>query len=251
MRQVAAGNTVRVHYVGTLADGTGFASSVEGGPIEVTVGGDQVVAGFEAALLGMAEDDTKSLTLAPKDAYGLHDPRLVHMDERARIPIDLKVGAALQATNPGGHFVRPLVVELDPETATLDANHLLAGKTLTFKLELVGFVGTDPPPEEIATEIAPTPTAVPWAPHPTDPLVFTKLPSLCPKCKKEGCFVRKAKYDHYGETIYRCTHGCRASPYPVWNNSRDPTFHFAEFKCTNEDGIMNTVVSEAWEEYYI
>lgn len=142
MRQVTDGDTVRVHYVGTLADGTEFDNSSGRDPIEFTVGRGQVVAGFENALMGMAEGDTKSVTLEPDDAYGPHNPDLVHAVERAKIPaeVDLQVGTALQATNERGDQVRLVVIELDTDTVTLDANHPLAGKTLTFELTLVAFV---------------------------------------------------------------------------------------------------------------
>lgn len=143
MRQAAIGDTVRVHYVGTLADGTEFDSSAQRGPIEVTLGDGQVIAGFENALLGMAEGDTKSVTLEPGDAYGPHNDQFVHVVERERIPaeIDLKVGTAIQASDSSGQPMHLLVVDLDAESVTLDANHPLAGKALTFGLELVGFVG--------------------------------------------------------------------------------------------------------------
>ena len=143
MRQAAIGDTVRVHYVGTLADGTEFDSSVQGEPIEVKLGGGQVIAGFENALLGMAEGDKKSVTLEPGDAYGLHNQQLVHVVEREHLPaeMDLEVGNVIQATDPSGQNFRLLVVELEADSVTLDANHPLAGKALTFGLELVGFVG--------------------------------------------------------------------------------------------------------------
>lgn len=143
MRQAATGDTIQVHYVGTLADGTQFDSSKERGPLEVTIGSGQVIAGFEEALVGMAEGDTKSVTLEPDDAYGPHDPQLVQKVDRGRIPaeVDLSVGTVLQASDSAGNIMRLTVLEFDDQTATLDANHALAGEALTFELELVGFVG--------------------------------------------------------------------------------------------------------------
>jgi peptidylprolyl isomerase len=143
MRQATTGDTVRVHYTGTLADGTEFDSSSERDPIEVTIGSGQVIPGFEDALVGMTTGDKKSVTLDPDDAYGPHNPQLVQIVERDRIPaeIDLDVGTALQASDASGNQIRLVVVDLSDENVTLDANHPLAGKALTFDLKLVDFVG--------------------------------------------------------------------------------------------------------------
>ena len=143
MRQATIGDTVRVHYTGTLANGTQFDSSTEREPIELTLGQGQVIPGFENALVGMAEGDLKTVTLDPEDAYGSHNPQFVQTVERGRIPaeIDLDVGTVLQASDASGNPMRLLVVELNDENVTLDANHVLAGKALTFELQLVGFIG--------------------------------------------------------------------------------------------------------------
>jgi len=143
MRQATAGDTVRVHYTGALADGTEFDSSAERGPIEVTIGSGQVIPGFDDALLGMAEGETKSVTLEAKDAYGEHNPQLVHVVERARIPaeIDLSIGTVVQASDASGNRIPLLVLELDDDSVTFDANHPLAGKALTYELKLIEFVG--------------------------------------------------------------------------------------------------------------
>ncbi len=143
MRQATNGDTVRLHYAGSLADGTVFDSSAERGPIEVTLGGGQVIPGFEAAVMGMAEGETKNVTLEPADAYGQHNAELIHVVERTRIPaeIELEVGGAIQASDGDGNAIRLMVLEIDDERVTLDANHPLAGKALTFELTLVEFVG--------------------------------------------------------------------------------------------------------------
>lgn len=143
MRQATTGDTVRVHYTGTLDDGSVFDSSADRAPLEVTIGSGQVIPGFEEALVGMEEGGTKSITLEPEDAYGPRNPQLIHTVERARIPpeINLDVGIAIQAQDSGGNQIHFTVVELDDENVTLDANHPLAGKALTFAVELVGFVG--------------------------------------------------------------------------------------------------------------
>jgi peptidylprolyl isomerase len=109
----------------------------------LTLGGGMVIPGFENALVGMTEGDTKSVTVEPIDAYGPHDARLVQMVGRDRIPdeIDLQVGTGLQTSDESGNTIHLMVIDLDDENVTVDANHPLAGKSLNFDLELVEFVG--------------------------------------------------------------------------------------------------------------
>jgi peptidylprolyl isomerase len=142
MTKAAKGDTVKVHYRGTLEDGSEFDSSHDRDPLTVTVGGGEVIPGFDQALEGMAPGDSKTVTVESGDAYGEHRPEMVQKIERARIPgeIELQVGGVLQATAPDGQVVRLTVTEFDDETVTLDANHPLAGKDLTFDLQLVEIV---------------------------------------------------------------------------------------------------------------
>ncbi len=142
MKQATMGDTVRVHYRGTLADGTEFDTSEGRDPLQVTIGSGDIIPSLETALVGMNEGDTKSVTLDPADAYGQKHPELVHVVERTRIPeeIDLKVGTVLQASDRSGGQVRLHVVDFDDDNVTLDANHPLAGRSLTFELQLVEVV---------------------------------------------------------------------------------------------------------------
>ena len=87
----------------------------------------------------MAAGESKTVTLSAEDAYGAHRPELVHQVERTRIPpeVSLEVGGMLQAKSPEGHPVNLTVVELDEQMVTLDANHPLAGKDITFELSVL------------------------------------------------------------------------------------------------------------------
>ncbi len=138
MTQATAGNTVRVHYTGRLNDGTVFDSSSGRDPLEFTLGAGQVIPGFDAAVTGMAVGDTTTVTIEPQDAYGDHQPEMVQEVQRSEIPadIDLAVGMQLQASGPAGELI-VTVIELSDDNVKLDANHPLAGKALTFDLELV------------------------------------------------------------------------------------------------------------------
>ena len=141
MKQAEVGDTVQVHYKGTLEDGATFDSSEDRDPLEITIGNGQILPGVESALTGMAEGDTKKVTLDAEDAFGVHNPELVQNVERERIPaeIELEVGAMLQVTDETGNPLRLVVVAINDNDVTLDANHPLAGKALTFELTLVGF----------------------------------------------------------------------------------------------------------------
>ncbi len=137
-----AGDTVRVHYTGTLEDGTEFDSSREREPIEFTLGAGQVIPGFESAVTGMEPGESKTFTIPADEAYGPHRPELIHRVPRAQVPseVTLTPGARLEARDQGGRRVVLTVVEVTEEEAVLDANHPLAGKDLTFQIELVAVV---------------------------------------------------------------------------------------------------------------
>ncbi len=133
------GQKVKVHYTGTLEDGTQFDSSAGREPLEFTLGEGQVIPGFEQAIEVMQVGETKTINIPADQAYGEHQPELVQQVEREQIPaeIELALGVQLQAQGPDGQVFRLTVVELDETVATLDGNHPLAGKALTFELELV------------------------------------------------------------------------------------------------------------------
>jgi peptidylprolyl isomerase len=139
MTDVKSGDTVRIHYRGTLADGTEFDSSAGRDPLEFTVGSGQIIPGLDRALPGMAVGDKKTVTVAPEDAYGARQPDAAQAVPRDQIPaeIPLAVGTALQMRTPDGGTVQVTVAEVTEESVTLDANHPLAGKELTFDFEIV------------------------------------------------------------------------------------------------------------------
>ncbi len=141
MTQATTGNTIKVHYTGTLDDGTQFDSSAGREPLELTLGEGQVIPGFEKGLEGMAVGEKKTVHIPAEEAYGKHHPELVQEVPRDRIPeeIELEVGVQLQAQGPSGAFV-VVVTDLNDEVATLDGNHPLAGEALNFELELVEII---------------------------------------------------------------------------------------------------------------
>lgn len=142
MSQAKSGDTVRIHYTGRLSDGTEFDSSRERDPLEFTLGEGQVIEGFEQVVAGMEPGETRVAELTPDDAYGDRQDQLMVDIERNKLPDDLEpyVGQMLEVQDGEG---RPLVVQVTDvgdEAVTLDANHPLAGKELTFEVELVEIV---------------------------------------------------------------------------------------------------------------
>ena len=142
MTQAKSGDTVRIHYTGTLDDGTEFDSSAGRDPLEFTLGGGQVIPGFDSAVDGMAVGESKSVTIPPDEAYGQRYDQLAQQVPRTTLPEDMEpvVGMQLQSQGPDGQVMNLVVTEIVDDTITVDANHPLAGQALTFALELVEIV---------------------------------------------------------------------------------------------------------------
>ncbi|SMX38039.1 FKBP-type peptidyl-prolyl cis-trans isomerase [Maliponia aquimaris] len=139
MTQVKSGDTVRLHYTGTLADGTTFDSSAGRDPLQFEVGSGQIIPGLDKAIPGMTVGDKKTVQIPADEAYGPANPEARQDVPRAEIPpeIPLEVGLQLQVQAPNGQVLPVVVVDVSEETVTIDANHPLAGKDLTFDIELV------------------------------------------------------------------------------------------------------------------
>ena len=139
MTQAKAGDTVRIHYTGTLADGSRFDSSEGRDPLEFVLGGGQVIPGFDKAVTGMTAGEDKTVTIEPGDAYGERYDQLVQQIPRSALPADVTptVGMQLTGESEDGQQTRFVVTDVDGEAITLDANHPLAGHALTFAISLV------------------------------------------------------------------------------------------------------------------
>jgi len=137
------GDTVRVHYTGKLDDGTVFDTSKEGDPIEFTIGEGQVIPGFEEAVVGMEPGESISTTVPPEKGYGDRQNERIVTVERERFPdgIEPEVGQRLEVQQPDGSSIPVTVARVSDDDVTLDANHPLAGRDLTFELELVELTG--------------------------------------------------------------------------------------------------------------
>ncbi|UCF71190.1 MAG: peptidylprolyl isomerase [candidate division WOR-3 bacterium] len=142
MVQVKSGDKVKIHYTGKLNDETVFDSSIDREPLEFTVGDGKIIPGFEKAVVGMAPGESRTVTISPDMAYGPHREELVVDVERERVPdkLDLKVGGFVQIRQRDGGVIQAKVTGMSESKVTLDANHPLAGKDLTFDIKLVEIV---------------------------------------------------------------------------------------------------------------
>jgi peptidylprolyl isomerase len=133
------GDNVKVHYTGTLEDGSTFDSSKGNEPLEFTVGEGKLIQGFEDAVRGMQVGQTKTVTIPAEDAYGPHRDDLFLAVERSQMPEGLnpEVGQQLQMRQANDVTMVVTVADVSDTTVTIDANHPLAGKDLTFEIELV------------------------------------------------------------------------------------------------------------------
>lgn len=134
------GDTVSIHYIGTLEDGTQFDSSYDWGqPLTFTLGTGRVISGFEDAVRGMKVGDIKTVTIPPEEAYGEYDENLILVLDYDQFPesMTLALGKRISFKDNAGQQYAATIIEIGTSTVTVDANHELAGKALIFEIELV------------------------------------------------------------------------------------------------------------------
>ena len=143
MAQAKSGDTVKVHHTGTLEDGTVFDSSIpREEPLEFTIGDNKLIPAFEEAVVGMDIGDSKSIVVDGDNAYGPRNEEMIMAVDRSNIPEDLplEVGSQLKISQDDGHSMIVMITAVTDDKVTLDANHPLAGKDLSFEIELVEIV---------------------------------------------------------------------------------------------------------------
>lgn len=134
------GKKVKVHYRGTLDDGSEFDSSYSRNQLlEFTCMAGQMIPGFDKAVVDMVVGETKTVHLEPKDAYGEKDPAAIQTIAIAQLPGSerLTVGQQVMLSGPMGQPFRALVADKTDTEITFDMNHELAGKPLNFEITLV------------------------------------------------------------------------------------------------------------------
>ena len=139
MPEAKEGDSVKVQYVGKLEDGSIFDSSAPDAPLEFTIGGNQVIPGFNNGVLGMTVGESKTVHIPVTDAYGPHQKDGVFEISRTEFPDDMniEIGMRLEGNQQNGKSVQVTIIEINEDTIKLDANHRLAGKDLTFDITLI------------------------------------------------------------------------------------------------------------------
>jgi peptidylprolyl isomerase len=142
MAQAKQGDTVRVHYTGKLDDGTVFDTSVDGDPLEFTIGQGQLIPGFEQAVVGMEPGQSRTTMISADEAYGPHDENMVVVVDKGQFPDNVtpEIDQELQIRQGDGRTFVVRVTDVSDAEVTLDANHPLAGEDLTFDIRLVDIV---------------------------------------------------------------------------------------------------------------
>lgn len=141
MNKIQKGNTVNIHFIGTLEDGTEFGNSyVNNKPLSAEVGSGQLIAGFDTALEGMTIGEVKKFALTPEQAYGDVDPEAFQTVPHGAFPpeFDFKIGGSVRGTNTEGQSFVAKIESVGENDVTLNFNHPLAGQNLNFKIEVLG-----------------------------------------------------------------------------------------------------------------
>ncbi|OGO17739.1 MAG: hypothetical protein A2Z02_00110 [Chloroflexi bacterium RBG_16_48_7] len=138
-RQVKNGDIIQVNYTGTLQDGTKFDTSIGRGAFEFAVGKHQVIEGFETGVIGMKVGEKKVVKILAEQAYGQYRKDLVitTLKKDFKAGVNLTVGTVVNSVDQNGNPFQATVIKIEGDTVTVDANHPLAGKDLTFEIELV------------------------------------------------------------------------------------------------------------------
>ena len=146
MKEVKKGDKIKIHYHGTLNDGSIFDSSREREPLEFEVGSGMVIPGFDDGVMNMKVGDKKTINIPFTEAYGPVQEQMIIDFLRNQFPEELKpeAGMQLQMSDQNGQNFPVIVVSSNEETVKLDANHPLAGKDLIFDLELMEIEGNKP-----------------------------------------------------------------------------------------------------------
>lgn len=139
MQQAKAGDTVKVHYRGSLTNGSVFDSSEGKNPLQFELGAGKVIPGFDNGVKGMTIGEKKTIQIPVQDAYGPKNPKLIIQLDKKNFPEDIipEIGLQLNMMNHNNEPVPVVITDIKDENVTLDANHPLAGEDLIFDIEVM------------------------------------------------------------------------------------------------------------------
>ena len=139
MKQIQNNDTVEVHYTGTLSNGQVFDSSLDREPLKFTLGQGQLIPGFEAGIIDLKVGDKKTIQIPCAEAYCERHDEMMHEVQKSQLPQEIKpeVGMPLVSQGPEGQEMHFIIAEVKEESIIVDGNHPLAGKDLTFEIEVV------------------------------------------------------------------------------------------------------------------
>ncbi len=142
MAQAKDGDTIKVHYTGKLDDGSVFDSSADRDPLKFKLGGNRIIRGFENAVIGMEPGGKSTVKIPADEAFGPYKGEMIMEVKKEDLPTDLepKIGQKFNLQQSDDQTIIVTVTELTGDTVTLDANHPLAGKDLSFDIELLEIV---------------------------------------------------------------------------------------------------------------
>ncbi len=140
MAQIKKGSKVKVYYTGKLKDGTVFESNLGQEPLQFVVGKGKVIKGFEKAVMGMSLGERKTVILKPAEAYGQTDPDLIWSVKAQELPegTSREIETEVSFTDAAGNEIEGRISSIADDMVTIDGNHPLAGRNLTFELKIEG-----------------------------------------------------------------------------------------------------------------
>lgn len=143
MAKAKIGDTVRVHYTGSLKDGTKFDSSINREPLEFIIGEGKLLKDFENAVVGLEPGEKNSVTIEAENAYGPVKDELIVYIPQENIPVDInpEIGMRLQMQTKDQRTLFLRVIDINEDSIKVDANHDLAGEDLNFEIELLEIAG--------------------------------------------------------------------------------------------------------------
>ncbi|MDG9928361.1 MULTISPECIES: FKBP-type peptidyl-prolyl cis-trans isomerase [Pseudomonas] len=137
-QRIGPDKEVTLHFALKLANGDVVDSTFDKQPATFKVGDGNLLPGFEAALYGFKAGDKRSLQIEPENAFGQPNPQNVQVMPRSQFAeMELSEGLLIIFNDAANTELPGVVKAFDEQQVTIDFNHPLAGKTLSFDVEII------------------------------------------------------------------------------------------------------------------